>query len=102
MITVSYDKYLEEKNEFCEKQEAEFGTPKANIKKTERGRYCLELTWTSEIKRIDVKWIEVTERISERTSVNLHEAECPVFVWMWRTEYWNTEDGERKFCYRPA
>ena len=97
MITVSYDKYLEEKNEFCEKQEAEFGAPTAAIGKTGHSRYSLELTWGSE-----TKWIEVTERISERTTISLHEAECPVFVWMWRTEYWNTENGERKFCYRPA
>ena len=97
MITVAFDKYLEEKNEFFEKQRAEYGDPTANIRKNQRNCYSMEFAWGSEIK-----WVEVTDRISERTSVNLHEAECPVFVWLWRTEYWNTEDGQHKYCYWPA
>ena len=97
MTTVTFEEYLEEKNAFCEKQGAEFGDPTAHIRKTKRNCYRLEFTWGSEIK-----WIEATEKIYERTTINLHDVECPIFAQLWRTEYWNTEDGQHKYCYWPA
>lgn len=97
MTTVKFDDYQRELQKFAERHKNESLNPTVYNSMPRDNCFRKDICWED-----GAMWCEVTEKIWEHTSVCLHDVDCPVFVAMWRTEYWNSDGGRSKFCYQSA
>ena len=96
MKTVSFGDYLKEMQKFAAKHN-ENGGVKSYTSPLENVRYHKEIRWED-----GAAWYEVTERIWETVPIEVHGIKMVRYIEMWRTEFWNTDNGQSRFFYQEA
>ena len=96
MATVSFGEYLKEMQEFAAKHN-ENGGVKSYTSPMENDRYHKEICWED-----GAAWYEVTEKIWETVPVEVHGIKTTTYISLWRTEFWNTDNGQSRYCYQEA